>query len=149
MNRKRKKFLVLIAVLAVLHFAASFISANKVGAVAGDIVANRIQLPEEALQSSEGAREWMEKKTRESSGYWLPALKILHGFPIGWIMAPMTEALGRDLVNQVISVQSLTTEQFTVRLWAIGLTQMFLNSVAFGMFIIAGWVLIRKVLNRT
>ena len=52
-------------------------------------------------------------------------------------------------ITQVISEQRLTIEQFKVRVWALGFTKVFLNSVAFSLCIIAGWVLIGKVIKGT
>ncbi len=119
------------------------------GNITHEIVSNINQLPEEVSNSPEHAVEWMDNKIMSVSGNWYIAFDLLNRFPIGWIISPVAKAYYEYLKEQALSEQVLTIEQFSFRLKVLGFAKAFINSFAFGIFIITGFLLFRKVYKKT
>lgn len=151
MDKKRRKILFIFVVIVGFHIAISIISAFIIQEVASNLLADSSKVPKEVIQNPEIFKKWLEKETRIATGFWHPIFRLFHHYPVGWIMTPTTKKIGIEITNKYINERNLSFFQLNIRLWAIAISKIFINSSVFGLCLFGGWFLVRKRLikNKT
>ena len=148
MKKKTKQTILIVSLIAISHFAASFYVTHKIGTNAGTLVAETLISASESNEISDDVTDQMAKRLKESSGSWITLSYVL-AFPVGLLTVPLNDTVMQQLILKPVTEGTLRPEQIKTRLWTFGILKMLLNSVVLALCIIGAWSLIKKSLLRT
>jgi len=148
MRRKALKTILVVTVIAIAHFAASFYVSHKIGTIAGTLVSETLINASEVNEISADVTDQMSQELKETSGSWIKMSYVL-AFPVGLFTIPLKDNLMQQHILKPIIEETLSPEQIETRLWVFGTFGMLLNSVVMALCITGVWAFIKKNVLRT
>ncbi len=149
LGSNQKIILIVFLVCVGLHFTISIISAHQISKAIDVSILDRGIIPEEIRRNPEKAKQWFENELKNKSGYWQPVFHVFNHYPIGWLITPITKKIGQENRNKYFNEQSITSRQYWIITYVVAFAKGLINSIVFGLCIIAGWVLVRKKVVKT
>ena len=92
MRRKALKTILVVTVIAIAHFAASFYVSHKIGTIAGTLVSETLINASEVNEISADVTDQMSQELKETSGSWIKMSYVL-AFPVGLFTIPLKDNL--------------------------------------------------------
>jgi hypothetical protein len=90
MRSKALKIVLVVTVITIAHFAASFYVSHKIGTNAGTLVSETLINASEVNEISDDVTDQMSQELKETSGSWIKMSYVL-AIPVGLLTIPLQD----------------------------------------------------------